>query len=86
MFREEVVGTVIDHLEECRLLAQKRHGESAFSSVTSRIPSDPLLTSLPDIDQPGFQVLRKNDQVIVCIRERRGGENSTDYCSAGSNA
>jgi len=61
--REEVVGTVFDHIEEVKLLDQKRHGDSAFSSRPGA-PKDPLITSLPDIDDAGFQLLRKNDQVI----------------------
>jgi len=61
--REEVVGTVFDHIEECKLLDQKRHGDSAFSSKPGA-PKDPLITSLPDIDDAGFQLLRKNDQII----------------------
>jgi len=60
--REEIVGTVFDHIEECKQLDQKRHGDSAFSK--SNGPKDPLITSLPDIDDAGFQLLRKNDQVI----------------------
>lgn len=62
--REEIVGTVFDHIEECKQLDQKRHGDSAFSK--SGAPKDPLITQLPDIDDAGFQLLRKNDQVIVC--------------------
>lgn len=61
--REDVVGTVFDHIEEVKLLDQKRHGDSAFSSKPGA-PKDPLITSLPDIDDAGFQLLRKNDQVI----------------------
>lgn len=60
--REEIVGTVFDHIEECKQLDQKRHGDSAFSK--SGAPKDPLITQLPDIDDAGFQLLRKNDQVI----------------------
>lgn len=60
--REEIVGTVFDHIEECKQLDQKRHGDSAFSK--SSAPKDPLVTSLPDIDDAGFQLLRKNDQAI----------------------
>lgn len=56
---------MFDHIEECKQLDQKRHGDSAFSKSTA--PKDPLITSLPDIDDAGFQLLRKNDQVIVCI-------------------
>ena len=69
--REEIVGTVFDHIEECKQLDQKRHGDSAFSSKPG-VPKDPLITSLPDIDDGGFQLLRKNDQVIVS-REEAGG-------------
>lgn len=61
--REEIVGTVFDHIEEVKQLDQKRHGDSAFSSKGGA-PKDPLITSLPDIDDAGFQLLRKNDQVI----------------------
>jgi len=61
--REEIVGTVFDHIEEVKQLDQKRHGDSAFSSKPGA-PKDPLITSLPDIDDGGFQLLRKNDQVI----------------------
>jgi len=60
--REEIVGTVFDHIEECKQLDQKRHGDSAFSKTSA--PKDPLITELPDIDDAGFQLLRKNDQVI----------------------
>jgi len=60
--REEIVGIVFDHIEECKQLDQKRHGDSAFAS---KGPSkDPLITELPDIDDAGFQMLRKNDKVI----------------------
>ena len=65
------MGTVFDHIEECKQLDQKRHGDSAFSSKPG-VPKDPLITSLPDIDDGGFQLLRKNDQVIVS-REEAGG-------------
>jgi uncharacterized coiled-coil DUF342 family protein len=60
--REEIVGLVFDHIEEIRQLDQKRHGDSAFS--TTKKSKDPLITELPDIDDGGFQQLRKNDQVI----------------------
>jgi hypothetical protein len=60
--REEIVGLVFDHIEEIRQLDQKRHGDSAFS--TNKKSKDPLITELPDIDDGGFQQLRKNDQVI----------------------
>jgi len=60
--REEIVGLVFDHIEEIRQLDQKRHGDSAFS--TNKKSKDPLITELPNIDDEGFQLLRKNDQVI----------------------
>jgi len=60
--REEIVGLVFDHIEEIRQLDQKRHGDSAFS--TNKKNKDPLVTELPDIDDAGFQQLKKNDQVI----------------------
>jgi len=59
--REEIVELVFSHIEEIRQLDQKRHGDSAF--VSSR-KSDPLITELPDIDDGGFQMMRKNDKVI----------------------
>lgn len=37
-------------------------GDSAFSAKKG---TDPTITELPDIDDAGFQMLRKNDKVIV---------------------
>jgi len=59
--REEIVNLVFDHIEEIKGLDQKRHSESAFSQKKG---TDPLITELPDIDDAGFQLMRKNDQVI----------------------
>jgi SYP7 family syntaxin len=60
--REEIVNLVFDHIEEIKGLDQKRHSEgSAFSQKKG---GDPLITELPDIDDAGFQLMRKNDQVI----------------------
>jgi len=60
--REEIVNLVFDHIEEIKGLDQKRHSEgSAFSQKKG---ADPLITELPDIDDAGFQMMRKNDQVI----------------------
>jgi len=60
--REEIVGLVFEHIEEIRQLDQKRHGDSAFTS--QKKTQDPLITELPDIDDAGFQLMRKNDQII----------------------
>lgn len=59
--REEIVNLVFDHIEEIKLLDQKRMGDSAFSAKKN---TDPTITELPDIDDAGFQMLRKNDKVI----------------------
>jgi len=60
--RETIVNLVFDHIEEIKSLDQKRHSEgSAFSQKKG---GDPLITELPDIDDAGFQLMRKNDQVI----------------------
>jgi len=60
--REEIVQLVFDHVEEIKTLDQKRHGESAFTN--NKKGADPTITELPDIDDAGFQQMRKNDQVI----------------------
>lgn len=59
--REEIVELVFSHLDEIKQLDQKRHGDSF---ITGRKTTDPVITELPDIDDAGFQMLRKNDQVI----------------------
>jgi len=60
--RDQTVQLVFDHIEECKLLDQKRLGTSVFSSMSSS--KEPPPSSLPDIDDPEFQLLRKNDQII----------------------
>lgn len=60
--REEIVQNIFDHLEEIQQLNTKRHGDSGFS--VNKKSTDPVITELPDIDDGGFQMLRKNDQVI----------------------
>jgi len=60
--REEIVNLVFDHIEEIKQLDQKRHSQG--SAFAQKKTTDPLITELPDIDDAGFQLMRKNDQVI----------------------
>lgn len=53
----------MDHIEEVRNLDQRRNGGIGMASQPAN--RDPLITELPDIDDAGFQLLRKNDKQIV---------------------
>lgn len=59
--REEVVGLVFDHIEECKQLDQRRNSGLSYTNTRN---TDPVVTELPDIDDAGFQMLRKNDAII----------------------
>jgi len=60
--REEVVGLVFQHLEEVNQLDKRRGSGSAFAATTSS--QSATVTELPDVDDPQFQVLIRNDKII----------------------
>jgi len=60
--REELVGLVFQHIKEVESLNNRKHGDSSFGSQTES--SDPTITELPNIDDEGFQLLRRNDAII----------------------
>jgi len=60
--REELVGLVFQHIKEVESLNNRKHGDSSFGGQTES--SDPTITELPNIDDEGFQLLRRNDAII----------------------
>jgi len=60
--REELVGLVFSHIKEVEGLNNKRHGDTSFGSGDRQ--TDPTITELPNIDDEGFQLLRRNDAKI----------------------
>jgi len=61
--RQEVVTLVGQHIKEVEALNQRRTGgDNAFYGAADN--KDPVITSLPDIDDAGFQLLRDNDRQI----------------------
>jgi len=60
--RAEIVDLAFKHIKECELLSNRRFGD--ISSFGERDARDPVITELPDIDDEGFQLLRKNDAAI----------------------
>jgi len=61
--REELVGLVFQHIKEVEALNNRKHGDSSFGSGGAE-SKDPTITELPNIDDEGFQLLRRNDAVI----------------------
>jgi len=61
--REELVGLVFSHIKEVEGLNNRKHGDSSFGSGGSE-NKDPTITELPNIDDEGFQLLRRNDAKI----------------------
>lgn len=61
--REELVGLVFSHIKEVEALNNKKHGDSSFGSGAES-SKDPTITELPNIDDEGFQLLRRNDAII----------------------
>jgi len=61
--REELVTLVFQHIKEVEALNNRKHGDSAFMSSGSD-NSDPTITELPNIDDEGFQLLKRNDAII----------------------
>lgn len=61
--REELVGLVFSHIKEVEALNNRKHGDSSFGSSTTE-NKDPTITELPNIDDEGFQLLRRNDAKI----------------------
>jgi SYP7 family syntaxin len=61
--REELVGLVFQHIKEVEALNNRKHGDSSFGSSAAE-SKDPTITELPNIDDEGFQLLRRNDQII----------------------
>eukprot|EP00727_Mastigamoeba_balamuthi_P002844 m51a1_g12557 putative snare domain containing protein, C-tail anchored protein (269) ;mRNA; f:3031-4107 len=66
-FRADVLKMISSHIEECRSL-EKRRGAAMSMAVPEK--SDPTVTSLPNIDDPRFQVLLKNDAAIDDMLDR----------------
>jgi len=63
--RKEILTNVKDHISECTMLEKKRAlGNAAFTTTTTTTSSNPTVTSLPDIDDPRFQLLIQNDKEI----------------------
>lgn len=60
--REELVGLVFQHIKEVEALNNRKHGDSAFMGGSEN--KDPTITELPNIDDEGFQLLRRNDAII----------------------
>jgi len=58
--REELVGLVFQHIKEVESLNNRKHGDSAFMSSGAE-NKDATITELPNIDDEGFQLLRRND-------------------------
>jgi len=61
--REELVGLVFQHIKEVEALNNRKHGDSSFGSSAAE-SKDPTITELPNIDDEGFQLLRRNDAII----------------------
>jgi len=61
--REELVGFIFQHIKEVEALNNRKHGDSSFGSGGGE-SKDPTITELPNIDDEGFQLLRRNDAVI----------------------
>jgi len=61
--REELVGLVFSHIKEVESLNNRKHGDTSFGSGSSE-NKDPTITELPNIDDEGFQLLRRNDAKI----------------------
>jgi len=57
--REEIVGLVFQHIKEVESLNNRKHGDSAFMGGSEN--KDATITELPNIDDEGFQLLRRND-------------------------
>jgi len=62
--REELIELVFQHIKEVEAINSRKFGDSAFISGASDRKKDPTITELPNIDDEGFQLLRKNDQII----------------------
>jgi predicted nucleic acid-binding Zn-ribbon protein len=63
--RAELVELAFKHIEECKQLEKSGYKNSNLSGYDDgRDLPKPTITSLPDIDDEGFQTLKKQDQVI----------------------
>jgi len=62
--RIELVSLVFQHIKEVEALNNRKHGDSAFMGAGGAENRDPTITELPNIDDEGFQVLRRNDAKI----------------------
>jgi len=62
--RSEVVELCWKHIEECRHIERQGFGQTGALG-SNDTTTKPLITELPDVDgDEGFQLLRKNDQII----------------------
>jgi t-SNARE complex subunit (syntaxin) len=61
--RGELVSLVFQHVKEVEALNNRKHGDSSFGSSAAG-SGDPTITELPNIDDEGFQLLRRNDAII----------------------
>eukprot|EP00727_Mastigamoeba_balamuthi_P006990 m51a1_g2911 putative C-tail anchored protein, C-terminal SNARE domain (268) ;mRNA; r:504942-505968 len=66
-FRSDVIKMISSHIEECKSL-EKRRGAAISMAVPEK--SDPTVTALPNIEDPRFQVLLRNDAVIDDMLDR----------------
>jgi predicted nucleic acid-binding Zn-ribbon protein len=64
--KAEIVELCYKHIEECKNLERSGLGQTTinFEGSVKVDGSKPLLTELPDIDDEGFQLLRKTDMEI----------------------
>jgi len=73
--REELVGLVFQHIKEVESLNNRKHGDSAF--MGSADSKDATITELPNIDDEGFQMLRRNnekmDKMLDVVSDQIGG-------------
>lgn len=64
--RKEIVELIFKHIKEVESLSNKKHGDTSFMGATAET-TDPTITELPNIDDEGFQMLRRNDEKIDAL-------------------
>jgi len=63
--RGELVDLAFKHIEECKQMEKSGYKyNNGLSGYDDKDLPKPTITSLPDIDDDGFQTLRKNDALI----------------------
>jgi len=64
-YREEIVDLAFKHIEECKQLEKQGYkANTGLSGYDDKELAKPTITELPDIDDEGFQKLRKNEAVL----------------------